>query len=101
MICFLQPVWPAIRPLAQWNQNKHWTADRDIWQAVHETGTAIGNGKKATTYSWFCNRGGGGVAGVALVGNLCNRNAVNLNERQWNYAASGFVSLESHPYPLI
>ena len=98
---FLQPVGPAIRPQQEWNQNKHWTADNDIWQAKLESNIARENGIIADTYSWFCNRGGGGVAGVAFVAELCNRRAVNLNERQRTYASSGFVSYESHLKILI
>jgi len=87
-----EPVGPAIRPQQEWNQNKHWTADNDIWQAKLESNIAAReNGIIADTYSWFCNRGGGGVAGVAFVAELCNHRAVNLNERQRTYASSGFV----------
>ena len=101
MIYFLQPVWPAIRPQQDWNQNKHWTAEKDIWQAKFESNIARENGIIADTYSWFCDRGGWGVAGVAFVAELCNVNAVNLNERQRTYAASGYVSFESHLKTLI
>ena len=44
--------------------------------------------------SWWCNAGGGGVAGIAWVGTLCSGGGynTNLNEKQWSPAGSGFVS---------
>ena len=42
--------------------------------------------------SWFCEAGGGGVAGIAFVGSLCGSYNTNLNERQWSAAGTGFVS---------
>ena len=42
--------------------------------------------------SWFCENGGGGVAGIAFVGSLCGSYNTNLNERQWSAAGTGFVS---------
>ena len=43
--------------------------------------------------SWWCNAGGGGVAGIAFVGALCSSYNTNLNEKQWSAAGSGFVSI--------
>ena len=42
--------------------------------------------------SWWCDAGGGGVAGIAFVGALCTSYNTNLNEKQWSAAGSGFVS---------
>ena len=42
--------------------------------------------------SWFCEAGGGGVAGIAFVGSLCGSYNTNLNERQGSAAGTGFVS---------
>ena len=42
--------------------------------------------------SWWCDAGGGGVAGIAFVGALCTSYNTNLNEKQRSAADSGFVS---------
>ena len=42
--------------------------------------------------SWWCDNGGGGVAGIAFVGALCTSYNTNLNEKQRSAAESGFVS---------
>ena len=42
--------------------------------------------------SWWCDAGGGGVAGIAFVGALCTSYNTNLNEKQRSAAESGFVS---------
>ena len=42
--------------------------------------------------SWWCNDGGGSVAGIAFVGTLCSSYNTNLNEKRGSLAASGFVS---------
>ena len=42
--------------------------------------------------SWWCDAGGGGVAGIAFVGALCTSYNTNLNEKQRTVAGSGFVS---------
>ena len=47
--------------------------------------------------SWFCEAGGGGVAGIAFVGSLCGSYNTNLNERQWSAAGTGFVSSPKNP----
>ena len=47
--------------------------------------------------SWFCENGGGGVAGIAFVGSLCGSYNTNLNERQWSAAGTGFVSSAKNP----
>ena len=60
------------------------------------TQAAIDSGVEADVFSWWCNSGGGGVAGIAWLGTLCNSygNGYNtdLNEKQWSAADSGFVS---------
>ena len=64
----------------------------------------MGDAKKATiaegftsvdVMSWWCERGGGGVAGIAFLGELCSKKGenTNLNEKQTRVATSGFVSL--------
>ena len=82
---------PPIRPNVD---NTRWTADNSIRSAKSATSAAKGNGITADTFSWFCNSGGGGVAGIAYLGTLCDEHGwnVNLNERQWSNAATGFVS---------
>ena len=67
-----------------------WTADDNLNAATKATEDAKLSG--VTAMSWFCNQGGGGVAGIAFVGSLCANTNLNLNERQRNDAASGFVS---------
>ena len=47
--------------------------------------------------SWFCEAGGGGVAGIAFVGSLCGSYNTNLNERQGSAAGTGFVSSPKNP----
>jgi len=81
-------VGPAIKAV---NDNSHWTADKNLRDAVSQTSLAKRNGIHADTFSWFCNRGGGSVAGIAYLGTLCGNFNQNLNERQSNDAASGFV----------
>ena len=49
------------------------------------------------TMSWFCEAGGGGVAGIAFVGSLCGSYNTNLNERQGSAAGTGFVSSPKNP----
>merc|ERR1719216_801337 len=43
--------------------------------------------------SWFCNQGGGGVAGMAWVGTLCMHSGynTNLNEAYSSQAVSAFI----------
>ena len=68
-----------------------WTADNNIVDARQATEDAGLSG--VTTMSWFCNWGGGGVAGIAYLGTLCGKYNTNLNEASTNKAVSGFVSL--------
>ena len=60
------------------------------------TQAAIDSGVEADVFSWWCNSGGGGVAGIAWLGTLCNSYGAgyntDLNEKQWSAADSGFVS---------
>ena len=69
-----------------------WTADdnlNDARMATHAAGLRGG-----TLMSWFCDSGGGGVAGIAFIGGLCKWRGynTNLNEKQRTVAADGFVS---------
>ena len=68
-----------------------WTADDDLYKAKQETSNANLNG--VDTMSWWCDKGGGSVAGMAYVGSLCSDRGVNLNEYQYTTSASGFVSI--------
>ena len=68
-----------------------WTADNNIGDARQATEDAGLTG--VSTMSWFCNWGGGGVAGIAYLGTLCGRYNTNLNEASSNKAVSGFVSI--------
>ena len=67
-----------------------WTADDNIYDARDATNAADLSG--VDTMSWWCDAGGGGVAGIAFVGALCTSYNTNLNEKQWSAAGSGFVS---------
>ena len=67
-----------------------WTADDNIYDA-RDASNALG-GRGVDTMSWWCDAGGGGVAGIAFVGALCTSYNTNLNEKQWSAAGSGFVS---------
>ena len=69
-----------------------WTADDNLQDASMATSDAGLSG--VTAMSWFCNQGGGGVAGIAWVGTLCMGSGynTNLNEAYSSYSVSGFVS---------
>ena len=69
-----------------------WTADDNIQEASKATSDAGLSG--VTAMSWFCNQGGGGVAGIAWVGTLCMGSGynTNLNEAYSSQSVSGFVS---------
>ena len=67
-----------------------WTADDNIQDARKATNDANLSGVDTT--SWWCNRGGGGVAGIAYLGALCTSYGTNLNEYQSTQSAAGFVS---------
>ena len=67
-----------------------WTADDNIYDA-RDASNALG-GSGVDTMSWWCDNGGGGVAGIAFVGALCTSYNTNLNEKQRSAAESGFVS---------
>ena len=69
----------------------YWTADDNIEQAREATLDANLNG--VDTMSWWCDKGGGGVAGIAYVGALCGTYGTNLNEYQNTPNAAGFVSI--------
>ena len=67
-----------------------WTADRNIHDARRATLAA--NLKDVDTMSWWCNEGGGGVAGIAFVGALCSSYNINLNEYWSSQSGAAFVS---------
>ena len=69
-----------------------WTADDNMNDARMATDAAGLRG--GTLMSWFCDSGGGAVAGIAFVGGLCKWRGynTNLNEKQRTVAADGFVS---------
>ena len=69
-----------------------WTADDNLNDARMATDAAGLRG--GTLMSWFCDSGGGGVAGIAFIGGLCKWRGynTNLNEKQRTVAADGFVS---------
>ena len=71
-------------------KNVVWNADTNLKDAQRATNQA--NLRGVTTTSWWCDTGGGGVAGMAYVGCLCNSCATNLNEYQNTQSGSGFVS---------
>ena len=77
---------------AAYKQGVSWTADDNIYNARDESNALNLDG--VDVVSWWCNNGGGGVAGVAFVGTLCSSYNTNLNEKQWSSAGSGFVSTE-------
>ena len=69
-----------------------WTADDNLYDANDATTAAGLDG--VDVFSWWCNDGGGGTAGIAWLGTLCNSPYnTNLNEKQWSAAGSGFVSI--------
>ena len=70
-----------------------WTADENISDAKRVTYAA--GFTKLDVMSWWCDSGGGAVAGVAFIGGLCSKKGANtnLNEKQTRVATSGFVSL--------
>ena len=69
-----------------------WTADDNIQDARAASAEALES--DVDLYSWWCNSGGGGVAGIAYVGTTCNSNGyqTSLNEYQGSMAGAGFVS---------
>jgi hypothetical protein len=74
---------------ALYNEGATWTADDNIRDA--RAATLSANLEGVDTMSWWCKRGGGGVAGIAYVGAICMSYNTNLNEKQSNAANSGFV----------
>ena len=48
--------------------------------------------------SWWCEREGGGVDGMAFVGALCSSYNTNLNEKQGSAAGSGYVCIDENIY---
>ena len=68
-----------------------WTADNNIYDARAASNANAGT-SRPDIFSWWCNRGGGGIAGIAFVGALCGYSNTNLNEKQSSTAASAFVS---------
>ena len=68
-----------------------WTADNNIYDARTATLEANLNGVDAM--SWWCNSGGGGVAGVAFLGALCSSYNTNLNEYWSTQSGAGFVCI--------
>ena len=72
-----------------------WTADDNITDAKQETSAAQGSLPDVDLFAWWCNSGGGGVAGIAYVGGLCKTKsgvATSLNEYQNTASSAGFVS---------
>ena len=71
-----------------------WTADDNIGDAKDETKANQGSLPDVDLFSWWCDAGGGSVAGIAYVGTLCNQNgyATSLNEYQGSTAAAAYVS---------
>ena len=70
-----------------------WTADKNVEDARDATKAADLSG--VDIMSWWCNNGGGAVAGIAYKGALCADDGynINLNEKQYSTAASGYVSI--------
>ena len=66
-----------------------WNADSNVIDANTATSNS---GITADVFSWWCNNGGGSVAGIAYTGGLCSIHNTNLNEKQSSAADSGFVS---------
>ena len=79
-----------------YKQGVSWTADDNIKNARDATNRLHLHG--VDVMSWWCNYGGGGVAGIAFVGSLCSSFNTNLNERQWSSASSGFVSTQFYDF---
>ena len=76
---------PIFKPETRWN------ADNNIYNA--RQATLDENLKNVDTMSWWCDSGGGSVAGIAFVGALCTSYNINLNEFQLTQNGAGFVSL--------
>merc|ERR1712150_334583 len=74
---------------ALYKESTFWTADENLDDATTATNEANLDG--VDTMSWWCNDGGGTVAGIAFVGTLCSSYNTNLNEKRGSLAASGFV----------
>ena len=51
--------------------------------------------------SWWCNSGGGGVAGIAFIGGLCSSYNTNLNEYWSTQSGAAFVSIHLQIYYTI
>ena len=69
-----------------------WTADKNIYDARRATLDA--KLKDVDTMSWWCNEGGGGVAGIAFVGALCSSYNTNLNEYWSTQSGAAFVNIQ-------
>ena len=71
-----------------------WTADDNIGDAKQESSAVQGSLPDVDLFAWWCNEGGGGTAGIAYVGGLCEKtgSATSPNEYQSTAASAGFVS---------
>ena len=70
-----------------------WTADDNIEDAAQETSAAHSSLPDVDLFAWWCNEGGGGVAGIAFVGALCSSYNINLNEYWSSQSGAAFVSV--------
>jgi len=79
---------------ALFEEGAYWYADDNIYDASAASAAATSSGVDVDVYSWWCQSGGGGTAGIAWLGTLCYQPSgynTNLNEMQWSAAGSGFV----------
>ena len=54
----------------------------DVWTGVN-------------VMSWWCNKGGDSIAGIAYVGGLCSNFRTNLNEKQDTVVQSAHVCIDT------
>ena len=72
----------------------NWTADENMDDA--KKATIAAGFTSVDVMSWWCELGGGRVAGIAFTGGLCSKKGfnTNLNEKQTRVATSGYVSFQ-------
>ena len=76
---------------AVFEKGKSWTADEYLGESDDATDSLGLN--EVDVMSWWCDNGGGRIAGKAYLGRLCTSLSTNIIEKQNSIADSGFVRL--------
>ena len=80
-----------VQGYAEFQKGKSWTADDYLGESDDATDSLGLN--EVDVMSWWCDNGGGRIAGKAYLGRLCTSLSTNIIEKQDSVADSGFVRL--------